>query len=106
MRIRTVANEGVLAAFAASKPGVRAKERDYNLEAAKVEIERLSPTATEIAVKPDCRTRGRYDPEHPILGVFAYVVVRRVSPALEASDQTEPSLRGMTSNSYNLTPTL
>jgi len=29
MRIRTVAKEGALAALAASKPGVRAGERDY-----------------------------------------------------------------------------
>ena len=35
MRIRTVAKEGALAALAASKPGVAARERDYELEAAK-----------------------------------------------------------------------
>ena len=31
MRIRTVANEGALAPLAASKPGVAARERDYEL---------------------------------------------------------------------------
>jgi len=31
MRIRTVAKEGALAALAASKPGVPARERDYDL---------------------------------------------------------------------------
>jgi transposase-like protein len=51
MRIRTVAKEGALAALAASKPGVKARERDYELEAAKAEIERLSATVTEMAVK-------------------------------------------------------
>ena len=51
MRIRTVAKEGALAALAASKPGVGAKDRDYELEAAKAEVARLSETVKEMAVK-------------------------------------------------------
>jgi transposase-like protein len=51
MRIRTVAKEGALAALAASKPGVQARERDYELELAKAEIDRLSATVKEMAVK-------------------------------------------------------
>ncbi len=42
MRIRTVAKEGALAALAASKPGVQAKARDFELELAKAEVARLS----------------------------------------------------------------
>jgi transposase len=51
MRIRTVAKEGALAALAASKPGVQAKERDYELELAKAEVARLSEALKEMAVK-------------------------------------------------------
>ncbi len=51
MRIRTVAKEGALAALAASKPGVQGKERDYELEAAKAEVARLSEACKEMAVK-------------------------------------------------------
>ena len=51
MRIRTVAKEGALAALAASKPGVGAKERDYELEEAKAEVARLSEALKEMAVK-------------------------------------------------------
>jgi transposase len=51
MRIRTVAKEGALAALAASKPGVGAKERDYELELAKAEVARLSEAVTQMAVK-------------------------------------------------------
>lgn len=51
MRIRTVAKEGALTALAASKPGVGAKARDYELEAAKAEIARLSEACKELAVK-------------------------------------------------------
>ncbi len=46
MRIRTVAKEGALAALAASRPGTRGKERDYELEAAKAENARLSRMIT------------------------------------------------------------
>jgi transposase len=51
VRIRTVAKEGALAALAASKPGVKSRERDYELEAAKAEISRLSETVKEMAVR-------------------------------------------------------
>lgn len=51
MRIRTVAKEGALAALAASKPGVAARERDYELEAARAEVGRLSEALKEMAVK-------------------------------------------------------
>ena len=51
MRIRTVAKEGALAALAASKPGVQAAQRDYELEAAKAEIARLSEAVKQMAVK-------------------------------------------------------
>jgi hypothetical protein len=42
MRIRTVAKEGALAAFAGSKPRVQSRQSDFELEAAKAEIARLS----------------------------------------------------------------
>ncbi len=51
MRIRTVAKEGALAALAAAKPGMPARERDYELEAAKAEVARLSEALKEMAVK-------------------------------------------------------
>jgi transposase len=51
MRIRTVAKEGALAALAASRPGVQARERDYELEMARAEVARLSETVKEMAVK-------------------------------------------------------
>lgn len=51
VRIKQVAKEGALAALAASKPGVRAGERDFELEAAKAEIARLSEACKELAVK-------------------------------------------------------
>ncbi len=51
VRIRTVAKEGALAALVASKPGVGARERDYELELAKAEVARLSEAVKEMAVK-------------------------------------------------------
>ena len=51
MRIRTVAKEGALAALAASKPGVQARQRDYELEQARAEIARLSEAVKQMAVK-------------------------------------------------------
>ena len=51
MRIRTVAKEGALAALAASKPGTAARQRDYELEAAKAENARLSEALKEMAVR-------------------------------------------------------
>jgi transposase len=51
MRIRQVAKEGALAALSASKPGVAGRQRDYELEAAKAEVARLSEACKELAVK-------------------------------------------------------
>jgi transposase len=51
MRIKEVAKQGALSALAASKPGVKTRERDYELEAAKAEIARLSEACKELAVK-------------------------------------------------------
>lgn len=51
IRIRTVAKEGALAALAASKPGAATRQRDYELEAAKVENARLSEALKEMAVR-------------------------------------------------------
>lgn len=51
MRIKQVAKEGALAALAASKPGVKGRQRDYELEAAQAEIARLSEACKELAVK-------------------------------------------------------
>ncbi len=51
MRIKQVAKDGALAALAASKPGIKSRERDYELEAAKAEIARLSEACKEVAVK-------------------------------------------------------
>jgi transposase len=51
MRIRTVAKEGALAALAASKPGAAARQRDYELEAAKAENARLCEALKEMAVR-------------------------------------------------------
>ena len=51
MRIRTVAKEGALAALAASKPGLPAKQRDYELEQARGEVARLSEAVKQMAVK-------------------------------------------------------
>lgn len=42
MRIGTVAKEGALAALSQSKPGKKAKQRDWELEQANAEIARLS----------------------------------------------------------------
>lgn len=50
MRIRTVAKEGALAALAASRPGVKARQRDYELEQARAEVARLSEALKEMAV--------------------------------------------------------
>jgi len=51
VRIKEVAKQGALSALAASKPGVKTRERDYELEAAKAEIARLSEACKELAVK-------------------------------------------------------
>ena len=51
MRIKQVAKDGALSALAASKPGVKGRQRDYELEAAKAEVVRLSEACKELAVK-------------------------------------------------------
>lgn len=51
MRIKQVAKDGALTVLAASKPGTKNRERDYELEAAKAEIARLSEACKELAVK-------------------------------------------------------
>jgi transposase-like protein len=51
MRIRTVAKEGALAALAESRPGVKARARDVELEAARGEVARLAAALTQMAVK-------------------------------------------------------
>jgi hypothetical protein len=51
MRIRMVAKEGALAALAASKPGVAARQRDYELEQARAENARLGEALKQMAVK-------------------------------------------------------
>ena len=51
MRIKQVAKDGALSALASSKPGNKAKERDYELEAANAEVLRLSEAVKELAVK-------------------------------------------------------
>lgn len=62
MRIRTVAKEGALAALAASKPGTAARQRDYELEAAKAENARLSEALKEMAVRLTLvEGKGRWD---------------------------------------------
>ena len=50
-RIRVVAKEGALEALANSRPGVRAKERDFELEAARADAARLGEALKEMAVK-------------------------------------------------------
>ena len=51
VRIRQVAKDGALAALAESRPGIIAGGRDFELDAAKAEIARLSETVKEMAVK-------------------------------------------------------
>lgn len=51
LRIRTVAKEGALAALAASRPGVKARERDAEVEALQADNARLSEAVKEMAVK-------------------------------------------------------
>lgn len=51
MRIKQVAKDGALAALAASRPGIKAKERDYELEVANAEVAWLSEACKEMAVR-------------------------------------------------------
>lgn len=62
LRIRTVAKEGALAALAASRPGVKAQGRDYELEQAQAEVARLSEALKEMAVRLTLvEGKGRWD---------------------------------------------
>lgn len=51
MRIRAVAKEGALEALASSRPGKRAAERDFEVEAAWADAARLGEALKEMAVK-------------------------------------------------------
>ena len=51
MRIRTVAKEGALEALSKSRPGRRGKERDMELEEARMDAARLGEALKEMAVK-------------------------------------------------------
>jgi transposase len=51
MRIRTVAKEGALEALANSRPGVKTRERDWELEVARADAARLGDALREMAVK-------------------------------------------------------
>ncbi len=51
MRIRTVAKEGALEALARSRPGAKAAQRDFELEAARADAARLGKALKEMAVK-------------------------------------------------------
>lgn len=55
MRIRTVAEEGALAALAASKPGVGAKQRDYELGLSGHVDDRVLPSRFGIPLRNTCR---------------------------------------------------
>lgn len=51
MRIRTVAKEGALEALANSRPGLKGREHDWELEAARADAARLGEALKEMAVK-------------------------------------------------------
>ena len=51
MCIRTVAKESALEALSSSRPGPKAKERDYELEAARADTARLGEALKEMALK-------------------------------------------------------
>lgn len=50
-KLRQVARQGALDALAQSRPGRREKERDFELEAARAEAERLRTALAEMAVR-------------------------------------------------------
>jgi transposase-like protein len=51
VRIKQVAKDGALTALATSKPGTAGQQRDYKLEQAQAEINRLSEACKELGVK-------------------------------------------------------
>jgi transposase-like protein len=86
MRIRTVAKEGALAALAESRPGVKAQQRDVELEATRAEVARLSAALTQMAVKltlVEGKTVGAEWP-HPPPGRGGHQ--GRASPAARSGD--------------------
>jgi transposase-like protein len=50
-KLREVARQGALDALAQSRPGRREKQRDFELEAAQAEVERLRTALAEMAVR-------------------------------------------------------
>ncbi len=50
-KLRDVARQGALDALAQSRPGRRDKQRDYELEEARLEADRLRTALAEMAVK-------------------------------------------------------
>lgn len=50
-KLRQVAKDGALDALAQSRPGRRDKQRDYELESAQAEVERLRTALAEMAVR-------------------------------------------------------
>jgi len=50
-KVRDVARQGALDALAQSRPGRREKQRDFELEAAQAELERLRTALAEMAVR-------------------------------------------------------
>lgn len=50
-KLREVARQGALDALARSRPGRREKQRDFDLEAAQAEAERLRTALAEMAVR-------------------------------------------------------
>ncbi len=50
-KLRDVARQGALDALSQSRPGRREKQRDFELEAAQAEVERLRTALAELAVR-------------------------------------------------------
>lgn len=50
-KLREVARQGALDALAQSRPGRREKQRDFELEAAQGEVERLRAALAEMAIR-------------------------------------------------------
>src|SRR5829696_878756 len=50
-KLREVARQGALEALAQSRPGRRERQRDFELEAAQAEVERLRTALAEMAVR-------------------------------------------------------
>lgn len=51
VRLKRLGKESALAGFAAARPGVSSKGRDFEMETANAEIQRLSEAVKEMAVK-------------------------------------------------------